>query len=99
MLKIANRSFQALTAGTHIRLFIAVIIALLRYRTTVRERHYLKRNALLYPYQAPWKKLWLAGDDCALICTTGFDRAAFNQIHVVFDTLCLGGPQLDARVC
>lgn len=68
-------------------LFVTVLIALLRYRGTIRERHYLKRNALLFPYQSAWQKLWFSGDDSDLICTMGFDRQAFLRIHAVFDTL------------
>jgi hypothetical protein len=65
-------------------LFVVVLIALLRYRESVRNRAYLTRNSLLAPDRSAWAKLWACGHDSELICTTGFDRKTFMRIAAEF---------------
>ena len=49
-----------------------------------RRNRGLPRGVLCNPNEAPWHKLYIAGDDGALITVTGFDHDTFDFLHDLF---------------
>jgi len=52
-----------------------------------RRSGHLRRGALQNPNVAPFWQIYNSGQDDAMITFTGFDFAAFNQLHQVFQPL------------
>jgi hypothetical protein len=59
---------------------VLVIILLLLYHNSLRDRHYLHRLAILEPQRSPWKKLYKNGDSKSFLHMTGLTRRAFGSL-------------------
>jgi hypothetical protein len=59
---------------------VLVIIPLLLYHNSLRNRHYLHRSAILEPQRSPWKKLYENGDSKSFLHMTGLTRRAFGSL-------------------
>ena len=53
---------------------------------SLRDRHYLRREAVLKPYQSPWNRIYKKADDNSFLHLTGFSRSAFKKLlRILFD--------------
>ncbi len=57
---------------------VMLLILLLIYYNSLRDRHYLLRAAIVYPHEAPWRKLYKKADDSSFLHMTGLNRHAFK---------------------
>jgi hypothetical protein len=57
---------------------VMLLILLLIYYNSLRDRHYLLRAAIVYPHEAPWRKLYEKADDSSFLHMTGLNRHAFK---------------------
>ena len=53
---------------------VAALLMLIQAYNSVRERHYLRRQAIVSAKLSPWMKLYLYGDDISFLNLTGFTR-------------------------
>ena len=59
---------------------VSILLCLLIYCNTLRERHKLTRSSLLSPAFSPWKQLLNHGDDSSFLDLTAFCRRAFSNL-------------------
>jgi len=60
--------------------FVLLIILLLKYHNSLRDRTYLLREALVSPRESPWHKLYNYGNDSSFLHMTGLNREAFGSL-------------------
>lgn len=66
------------------QLLLLLVCLLLKKRQSIRNRHYLTREALLPPDQSPWRHVWNSRDDRAMLNTTGLTWEAFQKLLELF---------------
>jgi hypothetical protein len=65
---------------------ILLLILLLQFYNSIRNRHYLLRSAIVVPREAPWRKLYKRADDTSFLHMTGLNRRAFRSLlQYLFD--------------
>ena len=65
---------------------VLLVVLLLQYHNSIRDRHYLHRSAIVQPLQSPWMKLYTSGDDSSFLHMTGLNRQAFTELlEYIFD--------------
>jgi hypothetical protein len=65
---------------------IMLLILLLSYYNSLRDRHYLLRLAVVSPHEAPWRKLYEKADDLSFLHMTSLNRHAFKcLLQYLFD--------------
>ena len=62
-------------------LSVCLVLSMVVYLNSIRERHKLTRSAVLRPKFAPWMQLLNFGDETSFLDLTGFSRAAFMQLE------------------
>jgi hypothetical protein len=64
---------------------VLLVVSLLQYHISIRDRHYLLRSAIVAPRESPWRKLYKKGDDSSFLHVTGLNRRAFGMLlkHVL----------------
>ena len=62
---------------------VAALLMLIQAYNSVRERHYLRRQAIVSAKLSPWMKLYLYGDDISFLNLTGFTREAFKKLRKI----------------
>jgi hypothetical protein len=75
----STTQLELLTELVGLQAFILLFASLVA-RSALRDRHYLRRNALVDPEQSPARKLLQSRDDSAYVDTLGFDCAAFDSL-------------------
>ena len=61
---------------------VAALLIFIQAYNSVRNRHYLRRQALVSAKLSPWMKLFIdGGDDVSFLHLTGFSRAAFKKLR------------------
>ena len=60
----------------HIKM-VMLIILLIKYHNSIRERTFLLRAAVVHPSLSPWRYLYDHGDDGSFFHLTGLTREAF----------------------
>ena len=71
---------------------VAAFLASIEVYNSLRERHYLCRNAIRRPAFSPWTQLYKAADDGSFLHMTGFNRESFEKLKRI-----LFGRQLRPR--
>ena len=56
---------------------LMLVILLIKYHNSIRDRSYLLRAAVVHPSLSPWRYLYEHGDDCSFLHLTGLTREAF----------------------
>ena len=64
---------------THLCMVLLVIL-LVVYNNSIRERSYLLRQAIVDPKKSPWQHLMDNGDPSSFLLLTGLNRHAFNLL-------------------
>ena len=65
---------------------VLLLVLLLQYHNSIRDRHYLHRAAIVQPRESPWRKLYEHADDSSFLHMTGLNRLAFTVLlGYVFD--------------
>jgi hypothetical protein len=65
---------------------ILLLILLLQYYNSIRDRHYLHRQAVVVPREAPWRKLYESAEDSSFLHLTVLNRHAFRSLlEYLFD--------------
>ena len=65
---------------------VLLIVLLLQYHNSIRDRHMLHRSAILQPQRSPWRKLFESGDESSFLHMTGLTRRAFvSLLGYLFD--------------
>ncbi len=59
---------------------VLLIVLLLQYHNSIRDRHMLHRSAILQPQRSPWRKLFESGDESSFLHMTGLTRRAFVSL-------------------
>lgn len=78
-LKIA--SIMTLTADEEMHLCMVLLVLLLVvYQNSIRERNYLLRQAIVDPKMSPWQHLMDYGDSSSFLLMTGLNCEAFNLL-------------------
>ena len=52
---------------------VLLVVLLLQYHNSIRDRHYLHRSAIIAPRESPWRKLYKKGDDSSFLHVTGLN--------------------------
>jgi len=60
---------------------LMLIILLVKYHNSIRDRTYLLRAAVVHPSLSPWRYLYDHGDDGSFLHLTGLTREAFIVLH------------------
>jgi hypothetical protein len=70
---------------------ILLVILLMQYHNSIRDRHYLLRLAIVDPCESPWKKLYENADATSFLHMTGLTHEAFwallDYIYLMLRTL------------
>ena len=67
---------------------LAILVALVNYYNSLRDKHYITRSAVLEPDQSPWNKILHDGDDVSFLNLTGFTKPVFYElVHDLFPNL------------
>ena len=65
---------------------VSLVILLLLYHNSLRDRLYLLRQLLVRANEAPWRRLFLCGDSSSFLHMTGLTRKAFRcLLDYLFD--------------
>ena len=64
----------------HIKLLMLVVL-LIKYHNSIRDRTYIIRAALVHPSLSPWRYLYDHGDDGSFLHITGLTREAFHILQ------------------
>ncbi len=59
---------------------VSLVILLLLYHNSLRDRSYLHRQSVVQENEAPWRRLFLHGDSTPFIHMTGLTREAFRSL-------------------
>ena len=59
---------------------VSLVILLLLYHNSLRDRSYLLRQSVLRANEAPWRRLFLHGDSTSFLHMTGLTREAFRSL-------------------
>ena len=62
---------------------IVIVIAAIYYYNSLRERHYLRRAAVVKPRNSPWAHLYRNADDVSFFHIVGMSRATFENLKEV----------------
>ena len=62
---------------------LMLIILLVKYHNSIRDRTYLLRAAVVHPSLSPWRYLYDHGDDCSFLHLTGLTREAFIVLQSI----------------
>ena len=72
---------MTLTADEEMHLCMVLLVLLLVvYNNSIRERTYLLRQAIVDPKISPWQHLMDNGDPSSFLLLTGLNRNAFNLL-------------------
>ena len=65
---------------------VLLVVLLLQYHNSIRNRHYLHRSAIVQPQESPWMKLYMSADDSSFLHMTGLNRQSFAELlEYIFD--------------
>jgi hypothetical protein len=65
---------------------ILMIVLLIHFHNTIRDRHLLLRKAIVRPSKSPWRKLYDHAEKLSFLHITGLNRCAFAMLmEHVFD--------------
>ena len=65
---------------------VLLMVLLIQYHNSVRDRHYLRRSAIVHPQETPWRKLYKDADESSFLHMTGLNRLAFSVLlDYIFD--------------
>ncbi len=59
---------------------VSLVILLLLYHNSLRDRSYLYRQLLVQANEAPWRRLFLHGDSTSFLHMTGLSPKAFRSL-------------------
>ena len=59
---------------------VSLVVFLLLYHNTLRDRSRLLRQLVVQANEAPWRRLFLHGDSLSFLHTTGLTREAFRSL-------------------
>ena len=62
---------------------IVIVIAAIYYYTSLRERHYLRRAAVVKPRNSPWAHLYRNADDLSFFHILGMSRMTFDMLKEI----------------
>jgi hypothetical protein len=65
---------------------ILLLILLVQFYNSIRDRHYLLCSAVVVPREAPWRELYERAEDTSFLHMTGSNRCAFRSLfQYLFD--------------